>query len=86
MTYKVVWDERALKDLKKIDKKKIDKIMTRVETYLARDPEKLGKVLVGKFMGFYRYGYGDYRIVYSILKQEITIAVVRISHRSSIYD
>lgn len=86
MAYKVIWEQRALKELKKVHKMTADKIMTRVEVHLAQNPEKLGKVLIGKFAGFYRYRYGDYRIVYGILKQQITIVIVKIGHRSEVYE
>ena len=84
--YKVVYLDSVTDDFKKLDKPIIRKILQRVEVYLARDPEGLGKALTGEYAGYWRYRWGDYRIIYKISKKEILIIVLRIAHRKKVYE
>ena len=84
--YKVVYLDQVEDDLKKLDKPAVKKILTRIETYLAQDPKGLGKSLKGEFQGYWRYRWGDYRVIYKISKREILIVVLRISHRTEVYE
>lgn len=43
------------------------------------------KPLTGQLKGFYRLKVGDYRVVFSILKEETIIAVVNIAPRGDVY-
>lgn len=85
MAYKVVYLDQVEEDLKKLDKTTAKKILARIETYLAADPKELGKPLKGEFQGYWRYRWGDYRVIYKISEQEILIIVLRISHRKDVY-
>ena len=84
--YKVVYLDQVEEDLKKLDKSTARKILARVETYLAKAPQELGKSLKGDFQGYWRYRWGDYRVIYKISEREILIVVLRISHRKEVYD
>ena len=84
--YKLVWDKEAINDLRNIDKKKAIDLVRKVEKQLTKAPNELGKELTGRFKGLYRYRYGDYRIIYQIFREEITIVIVRVGHRKNIYD
>lgn len=86
MAYKVVYLDQVEKDLKRLDKPIARKIIERVENYLARDPEKLGKALTGDFQGYWRYRWSDYRVIYKISRQEVLIVVLRIAHRKDVYE
>lgn len=86
MAYKVVYLDQIEQDLKKLDKSTAKKILVRIETYLASDPKELGKPLKGEFQGYWRYRWGDYRVIYKISEREILILVLRISHRKDVYD
>ncbi|HAC63837.1 MAG TPA: type II toxin-antitoxin system RelE/ParE family toxin [Cyanothece sp. UBA12306] len=44
------------------------------------------KALTGKLKGYYRYRIGDYRIIYQIDHTTIQVIVIKIAHRSKIYD
>lgn len=86
MTYSVQWDERALEDLASLGKVEAVRIIKKVESHLARDPESLGKQLRAKLSGLYRYRIGDYRVIYLLKKRELIVAVLRVGHRRDIYD
>jgi mRNA interferase RelE/StbE len=83
--YKVAYLDSIEEDLKKLDKATARKILSRIETYLAQDPKELGKPLKGEFQGYWRYRWGDYRVIYKISEREILILVLRISNRKDVY-
>ncbi len=85
MVYKVVYADSVERDLVKLDKPLRKKILIKIERYLARDPQGLGKPLTGVFKGFWRYRFDDYRVIYRIAHQEILITVFRIGHRKDVY-
>jgi len=85
LVYKVAYLDSVEEDLKKLDKAIVRKILARIETYLACDPKELGKPLKGEFQGYWRYRWGDYRVIYKISEREILITVLRISNRKDVY-
>lgn len=85
MAYSAVWHERALDDLKALDRATAGKIIERVKNHLTQDPERLGKPLKGVLKGLFRYRWGDYRIIYTIEKAEARISVLYIGHRKDVY-
>ncbi len=44
------------------------------------------KPLKGNYSGYYRYRVGDYRVVYSIDDEVVTVNIILIAHRSRVYD
>jgi mRNA interferase RelE/StbE len=84
--YKVAYLDQIEKDLKKLDRVIAKKILSRIETYLAADPKGLGKPLKGEFQGYWRYRWGNYRVIYKISEHEILILVLHISRRKDVYD
>jgi len=84
--YKVVYLDSVEEDLKKLDKPIAKKILNKIENYLTQDPKKLGKPLKGDFEGYWRFRFGDYRVIYKIAEKEILIIVLRIGHRKLIYN
>ena len=85
MAYDVIWHEKALDDLKSLDKQTSKKIIDRVKNYLSQSPENIGKPLKGVLKGLYRYRLGDYRIIYAIDRAENQISILYIRHRKDIY-
>jgi len=82
LEYNVVYKSFVKKDLKKIDKKELPKILDEIENILKSKPLK-GKELKGEFAGLLSYRIGNYRAIYTILGR--TILMLRISHRKDIY-
>ena len=86
MTYNLKWHEKAIDDLRDLDRKTQKKIIARIKEYLPKDPVGLGKPLKGMFKGLFRYRYGSYRIIYAIDQREEAIMILRIGGRKDIYD
>lgn len=83
-TYQLLFDDKVVKDLKKIDKLWQKKIINTIKEKLPINPY-IGKKLVGDLAPYYRLIVGDYRVVYDIEELEIIVTVIRIRHRKDIY-
>ncbi|NIS07890.1 MAG: type II toxin-antitoxin system RelE/ParE family toxin [Candidatus Dadabacteria bacterium] len=81
--YEIFFKESVYKDLKKIANKDLTKILARIEQ-LTQNPRPAGcEKLTGQ--EYYRIRQGRYRIVYSIQDYELTVWIIRIGHRKSVY-
>ena len=81
--YEILFIESVYKDLKKIPKADLRKILSRIKK-LSDDPRPAGcEKLTGQER--YRLRQGRYRIVYSIQDDKLTICVVKVGHRKDIY-
>lgn len=81
--YKIFFRSSVMKDLKKIPKNDLRKILTKIKQ-LGENPRPHGceKLTI---QNRYRIRYGKYRIVYSIQDDELTVWVVRVAHRKDSY-
>ena len=70
------------RDLRKIDKKDINRILNKIERVLREDPNK-GEPLKGEYKGLYKLRVGDYRAIYTKTKEGVLI--LRIRHRGKAY-
>ena len=87
MKYQLLFLKEAAEEFKKLDKP-VQRIIKEKLEILAQNPELLKnniKPLKGKYKGLYRLRVGNYRVVYRLNKEEITILVIRIGHRKDIY-
>jgi len=83
-SYKIRWKSSAKKELKKLDKKIILRILQAVEK-LANNPRQSGsRKLVGS-ESIYRIRVGDYRIIYNIESSLLTIEIIKVGHRREVY-
>lgn len=87
MKYAVEYTERAMKQLKKLDKSIQAFLLGWIEKNLVDcgDPRSHGKPLMANRSGQWRYQIGDYRVIAEISDQTITILVLNIGHRREIY-
>lgn len=82
MNYRLIYTQRAIKDIQKLDhgtKQRIGKTLLRYE----KDPYKHAERLTDSKLGNYRFRIGDYRVIFDMEGNEIV--VLRIGHRSEIY-
>lgn len=82
-SYRVVFKQSVAKDLRSIPKTDIRRILGRIEG-LANDPRPVG---VEKLSGDekYRIRQGNYRILYAIDDDVITVTIVKVGHRRDVY-
>jgi mRNA interferase RelE/StbE len=81
--YELFFRESVWKELKKVPKADLKEILSRIEQ-LGNDPRPMGcEKLTGHEL--YRIRQGNYRIVYSIQDNELTVWVVKVGHRKNVY-
>lgn len=82
--YKIHIVPRAKKQIDDLPEKIKSKIIAVIIEILANNPY-LGKPLKAEFKGRYSYKVADYRIIYSILKHELIIQIIKVMHRREAY-
>jgi len=84
MVYSVVYIKSVIKrDLRELSHPVLKQIKQAIEKRLIVDPISYGKPLRYNLKGCRRLRVGDYRIVYQINEQVVTI--IAIKHRKNIY-
>ena len=83
MTFKLIFSEEALYQLRKLDNKTAKKIIHKLETTL-ENPGYFFERLVGR--EDYKLRIGDYRVLVKILHDEKSIFVLSLGHRKNIYE
>ena len=81
--YDIYFKESVWKELKKVPKNDLKRILSRIEI-LGDDPRPTGcEKLTGHEL--YRVRQGNYRIVYSIQDNELTVWIIKVGHRRNVY-
>ena len=81
--YEIYFKESVQKDLRKVPKQNLKRILSRIKK-LRDNPRPAGcEKLSGQEL--YRVRQGKYRIVYSILDNELTVWVIKVGHRKNVY-
>ena len=83
----VEWDDRARRELRKLDHTVQDKLLRyfRERIITDDDPRRFGKALRHELSGLWRYRIGDYRAVCQILDDQLIVLVLAVAHRRNIY-
>ena len=85
------WDyrisEKALKQLKKLDKQAAKQIVDYLDARIAgtEDPRQWGKQLKGELNNIWRYRSGDYRILCQLQGEVFVVLVLEVGHRKNMY-
>ena len=83
-TYQIEWKKSALRELKRLDRQVVPRIVAAVES-LSTQPLPAG---VGKLQGSqrtYRIRVGNYRVIYELYGSRLVVEVVRVRHRKDAY-
>jgi len=81
--YEIFFRESVWKELKKVPRADLKKILSRIEQ-LGNDPRPVGcEKLTSQEL--YRIRQGNYRVVYSIQDNKLTVWVVKVGHRKEVY-
>jgi mRNA interferase RelE/StbE len=80
--YKIIYLPAVIKtDLPKLNKPTQIKIITQIKKKLSTYPEQYGKPLQGILKGFYRLRIENYRVIYEIYNQTVTVQILKIGPR-----
>ena len=82
-SYRIVFKQSVAKDLRSIPKKDIQRILKRIDS-LIEDPRPVGAEKLSSDEK-YRIRQGNYRILYTIEDEIITVTIVKVGHRRDIY-
>jgi len=82
LAYKIEYKASVARDLRRIDKREVRRIIQGLEAELAAGGKR-GEPLRGEFQGLWRLRVGDYRIIY--VRTDEGFLVLRIAHRREVY-
>ena len=87
MTWKIEFDDRAARELRKLDQHVQHRILSflRERIATADNPRRLGTALTGSLSGLWRYRIQDYRLICLIEDDRLVVLILRVGHRKNIY-
>jgi mRNA interferase RelE/StbE len=80
---KIEWAKDALDDLQKIDKPIVKRILKKISWFSQHFDDITPEPLSGELVGTFKLRIGDWRVIYTIENEVITIQAV--GHRKEIY-
>lgn len=84
MTYRVDFTTAAAREVDKLPRRVRDRLLDAIED-LGDDPRPHGaKKLVGEKTAW-RIRVGDYRVIYDVFDDVLTVTIVRAAHRREVY-
>lgn len=84
MKYEVRMSPKALKQLKKLDKKHSKRLIIKIYELADNPIPRTTQKLVAK--RGYRIRVGVYRILYEVNKNELIVHIIEVGHRKNIYN
>lgn len=84
MSFTVTFHPGVKDDVAGLAKAIRERIRNAIETRLTCEPALFGKPLRGTLAGYWKLRVGDWRVVYTIHGNEVTVYAIK--HRSGIYD
>lgn len=87
MSFRIVFSEKALKQLKKLDRSTASLITGWLRKNIegCSNPRQHGKGLTADRSGQWRYRVGSYRIIVDINDEKVLVLVLETGHRKNIY-
>jgi len=87
LTWTIEWDDRARRELRRLDRQTQREILRYFSERIAtdEDPRRFGKSLRHELQGLWRYRVGDYRMICNIEDNHLVVLVLGVAHRSTAY-
>ena len=87
MSFRIVFSEKALKQLKKLDRSTASLITGWLRKNIegCSNPRQHGKGLTADRSGQWRYRVGSYRLIVDINDEKVLVLVLEIGHRKNIH-
>jgi mRNA interferase RelE/StbE len=83
LAFKIVYKKSVENDLARMDKSEARRILNKIDEMLPTRADTF-PALKGDFSGLRKFRFGDYRVIFVILGDEVQ--VLRIGNRKDIYD
>lgn len=82
--YQINWKKSALRELKRLDRQTVPRIVAAVEALSSNPfPPDVKKLHGGE--STYRMRIGDYRVIYEVFSSHLVIEIARVRHRKDVY-
>lgn len=78
--YQIDWKKSALRELKRLDRQTIPRIISAVSA-LSDNPFPSGVKKLHGGESIYRIRIGDYRVIYEVFSNHLSIEITRVRHR-----
>jgi len=82
LTWEIIWSEKSVKQLKKMDVKNAQKIFDAVLDCIINPFQNVTRLTNSSF---YRLRVGDYRVILDLQQSKMIIFVVETDHNGQIY-
>lgn len=87
MAWTVEIEPGARKQLRKLGSVPSARLVAGLEQIAALDdPRQRGKAMVGNRAGYWRYRFGDYRVIARIEDGRLVVVVIAVGHRREVYE
>ena len=84
VSYQIEWKRTAVKELRKLPRPMISKIIAAVDSLMSNPRPQGVRKLVGSDATF-RIRVGDFRVLYTIFENRLIVEIVHIGHRKDVY-
>lgn len=84
MTYRIVFDNPAARQFRRLSKETQQALGLRLSA-LTDDPHPPDSRKLEGTHNCYRLRQGDYRVIYTIIQDQVIVLVLRVGHRSDVY-
>jgi mRNA interferase RelE/StbE len=85
LTYEVRLTRSARRDLNRLTEGVAAAASEFTFGALAANPTRVGEPLLGDLAGLFSARRGQYRVIYAIDHDTVTVTVVRVAHRADVY-
>jgi mRNA interferase RelE/StbE len=82
--YQIEWKKSALRELKRIDRNVVPRIVAAIES-LSSQPLPDGVRKLQGSQRTYRLRVGTYRVIYELFESRLLVEIVRVRHRKDAY-
>ena len=85
MTFEIRPTPSARRDLNRLPEAVATAVLEFIYGALAESPHRVGKQLLGELSGLHSARRGQYRVIYRIDDEVVTVTVVKVAHRGDAY-
>ena len=85
MSYRIEWEQDAADALDRLDAGVVQRILVRI-SWLATNLDNIRpQALVGNLKGYFKLRVGDYRVIYTMNREDRLLVIEDVGHRRDIY-
>jgi mRNA-degrading endonuclease RelE of RelBE toxin-antitoxin system len=85
VTFEICPTPSARRDLNRLPEAVAAAVLEFIYGALAENPHRVGKPLLGELSGLHSARRGQYRVIYRIDDEVVTVTVIKVAHRGDAY-